>query len=48
MKYLTGKQRYIISVMLQNGRSQKEIAETIDKDKSTISGEIKQNIIFLP
>ena len=29
--------------MLQNGHSQKEIAEVIGKDKSTISREIRRN-----
>ncbi len=43
MKYLTREQRYTIYVMLQNGHSQKEIAEIISKDKSTISREIRRN-----
>ena len=43
MKHLTKEQRYTISVMIQNGHSQKEIAETIGEDKSTISREIKRN-----
>ena len=43
MKHLTKEQRYTISVMLQKGYSQKEIAKAIDKDKSTISREIKRN-----
>ena len=37
MKHITSEQRYTISVMLQNGHSQKESAEVIDKEKSTIS-----------
>jgi transposase, IS30 family len=43
MKHLTSEQRYTISVMLQNGHSQREIAEIIGKDKSTISREIRRN-----
>ena len=43
MKHLTSEQRYTISVMLQKGHSQKEIAEVIGKDKSTISREIRRN-----
>ena len=43
MKHLTSEQRYTISVMLQKGHSQKEIAEVLEKDKSTISREINRN-----
>ena len=43
MKHLTREQRYAISIMLQKGSSQKEIAEAIGKDKSTVSREIKRN-----
>jgi len=43
MKHITREQRYTISVMLQKGYSQKEIAAAISKDKSTISREIKRN-----
>jgi IS30 family transposase len=41
--HLTQSQRYTISMMYQNGFSQKKIAETISKDKSVISREIKRN-----
>ena len=43
MKHLTNEQRYTISVMLQKGYSQTEIAKAINKDKSTVSREIKRN-----
>ncbi len=43
MKHLTSEQRYTIYVMLQNNHSQRKIAETIGKDKSTISREIRRN-----
>ncbi len=43
MKHLTSEQRYTIYVMLQNGHSQREIAEIIGKDKSTISRGIRRN-----
>ena len=43
MKHLTLAQRYTISVMLQQGYKQKEIAQAIKKDKSVISREIKRN-----
>jgi IS30 family transposase len=41
--HLTREQRYTISVMYQKKFKQKEIAETIGKDKSVISREIKRN-----
>ena len=41
--HLTREQRYTISKMYQNGFTQKIIAETIYKDKSVISREIKRN-----
>ena len=43
MKHLTKEQRYTISVMLEQGFTQKEIADTIGKDKSVVSREIKRN-----
>jgi len=43
MKHLSIEQRYTIFVMLQKGYSQKEIADAIGKDKSTISREVKRN-----
>jgi IS30 family transposase len=43
MKHLTVKQRYTISVMLQKGYTQKQIAEAIGKHKSTVSREIQRN-----
>lgn len=43
MKHLTVEQRYTISVMIQQGYKQKEIAKAIEKDKSVISREIKRN-----
>lgn len=43
MGHLTSEQRYTISVMLQNGAKQNEIAITIDKDKSVISRELHRN-----
>jgi IS30 family transposase len=43
MKHLTVGQRYTISVMLQKGYTQKQIAEAIGKDKSTVSREIRRN-----
>ena len=43
MKQLTVEQRYTISVMRSSGQKQKQIAEMIGKDKSTISREIKRN-----
>ena len=43
MSQLTREQRYTISVMYQQGFSKKSIAETIGKDKSVVSREIKRN-----
>jgi IS30 family transposase len=43
MKHLTVEQRYTISVMKEKGNSQSLIAETIGKDKSTISRELHRN-----
>ena len=43
MKHLTVKQRYTISVLKEQGKTQKEIAETIGKDKSTVSRELRRN-----
>ena len=41
--HLTREQRYQISVLLQAGHTQKEIAELLKKDKSVISRELKRN-----
>jgi DNA-binding MarR family transcriptional regulator len=43
MNHLTKEQIYTISVMRKEGYSQKAIAESIDKDKSVISRELKRN-----
>ncbi len=43
MKHLTVEQRYTISVMIQQNYNQKEIADTIGKDKSVICRELKRN-----
>ncbi|MFR9511948.1 MAG: helix-turn-helix domain-containing protein, partial [Rikenellaceae bacterium] len=43
MKHLTVEQRYAIFAMLQKGYTQKEIAETIKVNKSTISRELRRN-----
>jgi IS30 family transposase len=43
MSHLTKEQRYTISVMRKEGYSQRAIAESIDKDKSVISRELKRN-----
>lgn len=43
MKHLTDKQRYIIAQMYAQNYSQKNISKVINKDKSTISREIKRN-----
>lgn len=42
-KHLTVEQRYTISVLKEKGMKQKEIADTIVKDKSVISRELKRN-----
>jgi transposase, IS30 family len=43
MNHLTQEQRYTISVMKEQGYSQKDIANTIQKDKSTVSRELRRN-----
>lgn len=43
MSHLTQAQRYTIRVMLKQGHSQKYIAHTINKDKSTVSRELCRN-----
>jgi len=43
MKHLTVQQRYAISLLLQQGKTQKEIAQIIGKHKSTVSREIARN-----
>jgi IS30 family transposase len=43
MKHLTAEQRYAISLLLQQGKTQKEIAQIIGKHKSTVSREIARN-----
>jgi transposase, IS30 family len=43
MKHLTQEQRYTISVMKEKGYSQKDIAAAINKDKSTVSRELRRN-----
>lgn len=43
MSHLTSEQRYTISKMNDNGYSQKSIAETIGKDKSVVSRELRRN-----
>lgn len=43
MKHLTQEQRYTISVMKEQGYNQKDIAEAINKDKSTVSRELRRN-----
>ena len=43
MSHITYTQRYTISVMLEQGYSQKDIARTIKKDKSVVSREIRRN-----
>ncbi|MDR2815174.1 MAG: helix-turn-helix domain-containing protein [Proteiniphilum sp.] len=42
-KHLTREQRYEIEILLRIGKSQKEIAELLGKDKSVISRELKRN-----
>jgi len=41
MSHLTKEQRYTISVMRKEGYNQRAIAQSIDKDKSVISRELK-------
>ena len=43
MSQLTHAQRYTISVMYKQGFKQKVIAETIKKDKSVVSRELRRN-----
>lgn len=43
MKHLTVEQRYTISVLKEQGASQKEIAKMIKKDKSVVSRELSRN-----
>ena len=43
MKHLTVEQRYTISVLLKEGKSQKEISRIIEKSESCISREINRN-----
>ena len=43
MKHLTREQRYTISTMKKQGYKQKEIALTIERDKSVVSREFKRN-----
>lgn len=41
---LTSEQRYFISLMLQNGQNQAQIAKMLGKDRSVISRELKRNM----
>ena len=43
MSHLTKEQRYTIDSMLQNGYTQKDISQVINKDKSVVSREISRN-----
>lgn len=43
MGHITKEQRYAISVLKEQGKSQKEIAKLIGKDKSVISRELSRN-----
>jgi IS30 family transposase len=43
MKHLTVEQRYAIFILKEEGKSQKEIAKMIGKDKSTVSRELARN-----
>ncbi|MBM4056607.1 MAG: IS30 family transposase [Planctomycetes bacterium] len=43
MKHITVEQRYTISVMKIQGYSQIQISKAIDKDKSTVSRELRRN-----
>jgi len=43
MSHLTEEQRYTIATMKQQGYSQNQIANTIGKDKSIVSRELKRN-----
>lgn len=44
MSHLTVPQRYTISQLLQQGNSQQYIAESIQRDKSVVSREIRRNV----
>jgi IS30 family transposase len=43
MSHLTQEQRYTISAMFKQGHPQKDIAKAIEKDKSTVSRELRRN-----
>ena len=43
MKHLTVEQRYLISILKEQGSSQKKIAKMIGKDKSVVSRELSRN-----
>ena len=43
MKHLTKEQRYAISLMLKEKKTQKEIADAIGVNKSTVCREIQRN-----
>ena len=43
MSQLTAQQRYTIAQLLKQGKTQKEIALTIEKDKSVVSRELNRN-----
>jgi IS30 family transposase len=43
MKHLTVEQRYTISVMKEQGYTQKQISEAVGKHKSTIWRELERN-----
>ena len=43
MAHITERQRYTISALLQKGKSQQEIADTINKNKSVVSRELTRN-----
>ena len=43
MKHLTVEQRYAISLLSEQGKTQKEIAKAIGRDKSTVSRELSRN-----
>jgi IS30 family transposase len=43
MAHLTENQRYVISILLKQNKSQTEIANSIGKKKSVVSREIKRN-----
>lgn len=43
MKHLTVEQRYAVSLLSAQGKTQKEIAEAIGKSKSTVSRELSRN-----